>query len=112
MITTPQEFEDSTAFELYVLEKVRPAIAQHGGESIDLRDEARTVVSVSICESICASAVEDLKDELAPLLFGAAWKAFDLLLEFALNKGAPGLGPRCRPRSRARRRRGLRRPRW
>ena len=93
MITTPQEFEDSTAFELYVREKVRPAIAQHGGESIDLRDEARTVVSVSICESICASAVEDLKDELAPLLFGAAWKAFDLLLEFALNKG--GLSP-CR----------------
>lgn len=91
MITTSQEFEDSTAFELYVLEKVRPAIVQHGGESIDLRDKTHTVVSIAMNESICASAVEGLKDELAPLLFGAAWKAIDLLLEFALNKG--GLSP-------------------
>ncbi|WP_156919349.1 hypothetical protein [Azovibrio restrictus] len=92
MITTPQEFEDSTAFELYVLEKVRPPLEQHGVDSIDLRDEEKTAVSSSICVSVCASAVEQLKDELTPLLFGAAWKVIDLLLEFALNNR--GLSPK------------------
>jgi hypothetical protein len=37
MLSTLQDFEEGTAFELYVLERVRPAIEQHGGASIDLR---------------------------------------------------------------------------
>jgi hypothetical protein len=92
MITTSQEFEESTAFELYVLETVRPAIEQHGEASIDLRG-GKTIapVSININESLSAGAVDRLKDELAPLLFGAAWKVLDLLLEFALNRA--GLSP-------------------
>jgi hypothetical protein len=42
--------------------------------------------SVSINENLLAGAVDRLKDKLAPLLFGAAWKVLDLLLEFALNR--------------------------
>jgi hypothetical protein len=92
MIATVQEFEESIAFELYVLETIRPAIEQHGGASIDLRG-SKTVaaVSVTFSESVSADAVGRLKDQLAPLLFGAAWKVLDLLLEFALNRD--GLAP-------------------
>ena len=87
MISTQQDFEEGTAFELYVLERVRPAIEQHGGAYIDLRG-SKTVAAVGISVGgICSEAgVNELKDQLAPLLFGAAWKVLDLLLEFALNK--------------------------
>jgi Fe-S cluster biogenesis protein NfuA len=53
MISTLQDFEEGTAFELYVLERVRPAIEQHGGASIDLRG-SKTVaaVAVSVSESL------------------------------------------------------------
>lgn len=91
MITTPQEFENGTAFELYILEKVGPATAQHSDTSIDLRNETHAEVRISGVASISASAIEQLKDELTPLLFGAAWKVIDLLLEFALNSA--GLSP-------------------
>ena len=46
MISTQQDFEEGTAFELYVLETVRPAIEQHGGASIDLRG-SKTVAEVA-----------------------------------------------------------------
>ena len=92
MISTQQDFEEGTAFELYVLETVRPAIEQHGGAYVDLRG-SKTVaaVSISITENLSGAAVDRLKDQLAPLLFGAAWKVLDLLLEFALNRA--GLTP-------------------
>lgn len=86
MILNRQDFEEGTAFELYVLETVRPAIERHGGASIDLRGSATVAaVTVSISESISGQALDGLKDQLSPLLFGAAWKVFDLLLEYALN---------------------------
>lgn len=89
MITTPQEFEQSTAFELYVLETVRPAIEQHGDPSIDLRGSKTIVaVTISITDNPSEASVSRLKDTFAPLLFGAAWKVIDLLLEFALNRGS------------------------
>jgi hypothetical protein len=92
MIFTLQDFEEGTAFELYVLERVRPAIEQHGGSPIDLRDsKSIAAVGVFFSESVSGAAVDALKDELAPLMFGAAWKILDLLLEFALNRA--GLAP-------------------
>jgi hypothetical protein len=92
MISTLQDFEEGTAFELYVLERVLPAIEQHGGASIDLRG-SKTVaaLAVFVSESLSGAAVDALKDQLAPLMFGAAWKVLDLLLEFALNRA--GLPP-------------------
>jgi len=92
MISTLQDFEEGTAFELYVLERVRPAIEQHGGASIDLHgSKTIAAVGVFVSESVSGAAVDALKDELAPLMFGAAWKVLDLLLEFALNRA--GLAP-------------------
>lgn len=95
MITTAQEFVEGTAFELYVLETVRPAIEQHGGASIEFKG-SKTVaaVSISITDNLSAGSIDRLKDKLAPLLFGAAWKVIDLLLEFALNRDS--LAPACR----------------
>lgn len=87
MISTPQEFEEGTAFELYVLETMRPAIEQHGHTNIDLRaSKTNVAVGITLTENLSAGAVDQLKDTLAPLLFGAAWKVLDLLLEFALNR--------------------------
>lgn len=86
MITTQEQFEESTSFELYVLERVCPAIEEHRGASIDLRgSNIGATVSFAFNESFSAAAIEQLKFELMPLLFGAAWKVFDLLLEFALD---------------------------
>lgn len=89
MITTAKEFVESTAFELYVIETVRPAIEQHGGASIDLRG-SKTVAAVSMVvrDSLLSASIDSLNDKLAPLIFGAAWKVIDLLLEFALNRGS------------------------
>ncbi len=88
MINTRQEFEQSTAFELYILETVRPAIGKNGDASIDLRgSKTVAVVNMSIIDNLSEASVGKLKDAFAPLLFGAAWKVIDLLLEFALNKG-------------------------
>ncbi|MBD9382807.1 hypothetical protein IB258_16265 [Achromobacter sp. ACM02] len=82
-----QDFEEGTTFELYVLEKLHPAIEQDDGACIDLRGGATTAtVNLTLSDNLCASAVNQLIDELAPLLFGAAWKILDLLLEFALNR--------------------------
>lgn len=89
MILNIQDFDEGTAFELYVLETVRPAIEPHAGASIDLRSSATVAaVFVSITESISGQALDGLKDQLSPLLFGAAWKVLDILLEFALNSAS------------------------
>lgn len=87
MISTLQEFEEGTAFELYVLETVCPALEQHDGACIDLRGgKTSAIVNLTFHDSLSANAVNQLTDKLAPLLFGAAWKILDLLLEFALNR--------------------------
>jgi hypothetical protein len=87
MISTPQDFEDSIAFELYVLEKLHPAIEQHEGASIDLRDsKTGAALSVSVTEGLSDAAVDGVMNQLAPLMFGAGWKVLDLLLELALHR--------------------------
>ena len=77
-----------------MLEKLRPAIEQHQGAYIDLRGSkcvAAVSISVSITEDVSGAAVDRVKDQLAPLMFGAGWKVLDLLLELALNSA--GLTP-------------------
>lgn len=95
MILTKQDFEEGTAFELYVLETAYPAIGQHDGACIDLR-RGKTIVETTftISESLSTGAVDQLKGALAPLLFGTAWKVLDLLMEFALSRA--GFHPRRR----------------
>ena len=88
MIATLSDFQDATAFELYTLETVRPVIEPHDGGSIDLRDPTKVVVGATGFASVSGAAVNRLKDSLSPLLFGAAWKVIDLMLEFTLNKAS------------------------
>jgi hypothetical protein len=92
VITTIDEFRDAVAFETYVLDKMLPVLGGSENGSIDLRGGGTVAsVAITITENISAGAVERVKNELAPLLFGAAWKTLDLVLEFALHSA--GLQP-------------------
>lgn len=88
MITTVSEFQDAVAFETYVLDKMLPVISGGENGSIDLRGDV-TVAAVQICitDNLSAGAVESVKNDLAPLMFGAAWKVLDLALELIFNAG-------------------------
>ena len=88
MITTVTGFKDAVAFETYVIDKMFPVISDGENDSIDLRGDSRiSTVRVSFSENISAGAVEQLKNDLAPLIFGAAWKVLDLALELILSAG-------------------------
>ncbi len=92
MITTIAEFQEAVAFETYLLDKMLPVISGEENGSIDLRgDSAVAAVQISISENMSAGAVESVKNDLAPLMFGAAWKVLDLALELTFNTG--GLTP-------------------
>lgn len=95
MISTLQDFEDGTTFELFVLEKICPAIEKRSNEVLDLRSEDEVHKHSSVVD--CADeAVNGLKATLTPLLFGAAWKVLDLLLEYAFDRA--GIKPRQHPK--------------
>jgi hypothetical protein len=88
MITSANEFRDGVAFETYVLDKMLPVISGGENGSIDVRGRATVAaVQISITEDISASAVEGVKNDLTPLMFGAAWKVLDLAIELILNSG-------------------------
>jgi len=89
-ITTVSEFEESTAFERLVLDRLRPLISSEGTQTLDLRaamaGTGPTVIDLSFTDSLSASAVESVTLDVMPLLFGAAWKVLDLLMELALHQ--------------------------
>lgn len=85
MITTISEFQCAVAYETYVLDKTLPVISNNQNRSIRWRD-GHMAIEITIIENMSAEAVERLKNILAPLMFGAAWKILDLALEFALNR--------------------------
>lgn len=89
MLLSNCDFIDATAFELYVLEKVCPIFDQGYSEELDLRDCDGAVISIGITDHVGASSVATLKDDLAPMLFGTAWKILDLSIELCLNKLTP-----------------------
>jgi hypothetical protein len=89
--TSPQEFEDDTAFERYALNLTFPLIMPSQGSTvIDLRGQEPSV-SVSVRPGVAEGATSvgvsgrriPLKD-WRPLLFLAAWKVLDFLIEYAL----------------------------
>ncbi|KEA63395.1 hypothetical protein ADIMK_2432 [Marinobacterium lacunae] len=89
MITTVSEFQDAVAFETYVLDKMLPVVSGGENGSIDLRGDATiAAIQVSFTDNLSSGAVESVKNDLAPLMFGAAWKVLDLALELILNAGA------------------------
>lgn len=87
MITTLQDYVEASAFERTVLSTVYPFVnpaAARGG--YDLRTNAARIV---LSDDVGSGGRDDLLRELRPLLFGAAWKVLDLLVEYVLNQVDP-----------------------
>lgn len=87
-LTTVTNYADAIAFELYALESNRASPARLESTSIDMRSGSGASVQASIClhENLSQTHVDQVYYKLAPLMFGAAWKVLDLLLELALNR--------------------------
>lgn len=96
MPATLTEFEDDTAFERYVLDRATPLMPKSQGTSvIELGEFNSTGVSVGAQPAMAyvgttdfaGSAGDQLSaDDIRPLIFGAAWKVLDQLIEFALER--------------------------
>ena len=87
MITTLQDYVDASAFERTVLSTVYPLVnpaAARGG--YDLRTNTARIV---LSDDFGSGGRDDLVRELRPLLFGAAWKVLDLLVEYGLKQVDP-----------------------
>jgi hypothetical protein len=103
------EFADDTAFERLVLDRAMPLLPTSEARSvIDLRGPG---VSVAVTPMPARVYVGDAPGtvgvaELRPLIFGAAWKVLDLLVELATGKRdtieEKTKKGRCQPRPRSR----------
>lgn len=100
MPTSLTDFEDDTTFERYVLDRATPLLPRSQGTSvIELGEGNSTSVAVGALPArvyvgfadSTGSAGEQLSaDDIRPLLFGAAWKVLDQLIEYALEQaGTP-----------------------
>lgn len=100
MPTTRTEFEDSTAFERYVLDRAAPLLPRPEGTSvIELGEFDPAGVAIGVQSAIVRVGLSDWAgsvgsqlsaDDIRPLFFGAAWKVLDQLIEFALERaGVP-----------------------
>lgn len=100
MPATLTEFEDSTAFERYVLDRATPLLPRPEGSSvIELGDGGSAGVAIGMQPAIVRVAAGDSTgsasnqlsaDDIRPLFFGAAWKVLDQLIELALEQaGVP-----------------------
>jgi len=97
MPTTIAELEDDTAFERFVLDRAFPLMPSSEGaaSTIDLGtlgsisasvtpQTAQATVAVSMTDHIGAPTGLPI-NAVRPLIFGAAWKVLDLLVELALE---------------------------
>lgn len=87
MITSIQEFEEAVLFELLALETFIGTGESTMSSTLDLTDPDGTVrhhciVSVSNSQH----AVDEFKNKILPLAFGAGWKVLDLMIELILNQ--------------------------
>jgi hypothetical protein len=90
LITTVAEFDDETAWEKTVLSLAIPLMPLGASAAVlDLRTEN---ITISLSEAVSGEAVEKLRNNLLPLLVGAAWKVLDLGLE--LTYAMAGLAPK------------------
>ena len=96
MPTTLIEFEDSTAFERYVLDRATPLLPRPEGTSVIELGEFDSagvavgvqpaIVRVGSSDSVGSASSQLSADDIRPLFFGAAWKVLDQLIEFALEQ--------------------------
>lgn len=100
MPATLAEFDDNTAFERYVLDRVTPLLPRPEGTSvIELGEFGSAGIAVEVQPAIVRVGMSDSAgsasnqlsaDDIRPLFFGAAWKVLDQLIEFALEQaGVP-----------------------
>ncbi|TDD31525.1 hypothetical protein E1286_44810 [Nonomuraea terrae] len=89
-------FAEATAYERYILDELAPAIPQPSGKHIlDLReDKLRQHAQVTLGTITARAYVGGVpaQTDLTPLVFGAAWKVIDVLIETQLVV-AEGPGP-------------------
>lgn len=86
MIQTVQGFVEASAFERSALASVYSLVTsrcERGG--LDLRSNRGSIAALS-ANDLAEEARIELIQKLRPLLFGAAWKVLDLLVEYGLNK--------------------------
>ncbi|WP_417787149.1 hypothetical protein [Stutzerimonas xanthomarina] len=91
-ISTTAVFAESTAFERLVLDRLMPRYGSDSADEIDLREAmvgtGPVQVKISAFVSLFAHAVAEATASMLPLLFGAAWKLLDLIVELALQQGS------------------------
>lgn len=91
-ISTTGDFAESTEFERLVLDRLMPCYGSGSSEEMDLREalagSGPVQVTISGTLSLSAHAVAEATANMLPLLFGAAWKLLDLIIELALQQGA------------------------
>lgn len=91
-ISTAADFAESTEFERLVLDRLLPCYESDTHDEIDLREalagNGPVRVNISAFVSLSAHAVAEATASMLPLLFGAAWKLLDLIIELALQQGA------------------------
>lgn len=88
MITTIPDYDDATAFERLALTYVPLGSTQSSPDLIDLelRSDGTAHFTRGFTEDLGAAAVTEVLGRFRPLLFGAAWKVLDLLVELALSQ--------------------------
>jgi hypothetical protein len=95
--------DESTAFERYAVDIIPPRPDPLDSSTIDLRNsrlQGHTNISINVHEDTCAGAVAATLERVRPLVFGAAFKLIDLMLDLALESDG-FTPPRGRPWSMA-----------
>ncbi|MDN2497022.1 hypothetical protein FHY52_09985 [Nocardia nova] len=88
------EYAENTAFERYMLSRATPFFPpQHGGLEILLHDDDTLGANVIVSRSdglTCPPGQHLTVPDMYPLIFGAAWKVVDLLMDLRLyEEGVP-----------------------
>ena len=85
------EFEESTAFERWMLEALVPLPARRPHQAV--KDSAANHVWITVESAVVrvyAGGIQEVQVDFRPLAFGAAWKVLDLLLELAYANAGTG----------------------
>jgi hypothetical protein len=92
MPTNVQDFDDDSAYERYVLARLTPLVKKPpGGIEVGLGDDGSISANVQAVAATTATPAGAPGDQfkfrdIAPLVFGAAWKVLDLLVELRLEQ--------------------------
>ncbi len=87
-ILSLQDFLDASAFERAALAAVFPLVDAASGPrgGLDLRTNT---INIAVSSIVGSNGRDELIQELRPLIFGAAWKVLDLIVELGLNQNTP-----------------------